>query len=119
VIGDVQVSAPVPATTVPGAFVTIFMISRDGRINVRFSDGTEVKAGIKSLSMTSNNPKNFARSGSANLPEWQRPNPSRCKTSGFLAAPTVGLRQRAGVGEPHAGVARAAAAIAPFSLKAL
>jgi flagellar hook protein FlgE len=42
VIGDVQVSAQVPATTVPGAFLTTFSISRDGRINSRFSDGTEV-----------------------------------------------------------------------------
>lgn len=41
-IGDVQIGTLIPATTCPGAIMTTFSISRDGRINVHFSDGTEV-----------------------------------------------------------------------------
>lgn len=41
VIGDIQVSAQASAITMPGALMTTFSISRDGRINSHFSDGTE------------------------------------------------------------------------------
>lgn len=41
-IGDVQVSGLGSPMTSPDAFVTTFLIARDGRVSVSFSDGTQV-----------------------------------------------------------------------------